>query len=171
MAKVIKMMSNFHNIMRLMDIAMARLKTDKFRDAEPWMAVQPFASRPPVVVFTDKEVVFALSTRRAGLSTEIIELQDMHNDFVELVNLYSDNRSALRDLMPTEPISGYFGRTELDQDKVRSLMPRLMELNSLIDAINQFGPSNLVLSKKLFATLEQFCTQRFGADFPKFEQK
>lgn len=167
--KVIKVMSNIGHIKAALYDGLSKLNTPESSGAESWQVVPPFGTKFPEVTFTKEESAFVFSTKVKSLMLSTLELADVYNDLVQMVSVYSEKREALTGEFSVAAMEGSLAATDFDRETLRSLLPRMVPLKILIDAMAKRTVVDYDQARRTFDLLKTYCEDRFGEQFPKLE--
>jgi hypothetical protein len=169
MVKVIRMLSSIAQIRVEVSASQKRLEAKKEKNSELWKVMRPFGTMPSPVEFTNAESAFILSMKDHNLLLISLELIDVHNDFLKLVTAYSERRQSLTALLVPEEVNGQYVAGHLDHDEMTKLMPRIIELQTLTDAMIYRSKVDYDEAERVFNGLKTNSLKRFGKDFPVLE--
>jgi hypothetical protein len=169
MVKVIKMLSAIGHIRAEITAGQKRLEARKQGSTEFWQVMRPFGTMPSSVEFTSGESAFILSTKDHSLLLRALELVDVHNDFLKMVTIYSERREALTASFVAEEVNGNFVTSQPDQEEMKRLTPRIIEIRTLTDAMISRSKVDYDQARQVFDGLKSQCSKRFGKDFPVLE--
>lgn len=169
MVKIIKIFSAISNIRSDIKASLSNLNTKQIEVSDFWQVLLPFATIPPFQEFTNGESAFILSTKDRNLMLAAIELADVHNDFLKLVTVYSERREALTNSFDVEKMQGSHGSSHFDEEQMKKLTPRIIQLRTLTTAIISRSESDYDQAQRVFDRFKICCSRRFGSDFPPLE--
>jgi hypothetical protein len=163
--KVSKMASNIWGVKRHMATALALAAAEKAQGELTWEFVQPTVGKTPEVTFTDAERIFIV-TRLPEDFLDVLELADVHNNLVDVMQIYSDRRIELGALMHGHPAGGTMATTNLTREQFAQLAPRILSLQSLIGPLVARSRQDMTQAIAVFASVRGVCVREFGKDFP-----
>lgn len=131
--KMIKILSTFQNLQSHFDQSFAKLEA-RGPDAEPWQVVQPIANLPDRVDFLAEEMAMLLSLKDDDLFNSLLSLDVRHNSTVAALATLNLQRQALTDILPAQMV-GNVGNINLTQEQARVVRPKMIEVNTLIEAL------------------------------------
>ena len=167
--KALKIYSNILGIKEVIG-EHQRQATQRYPNAQfDWTHLPPFVSKPPHVEYTLEERRF-LVTEMLGGAIEAIELPDIHNDLIQIVSVYSEQRIALAIKMPTQNQGkGFRGLSDLTPEQLSKLIPHFMMLDSLIQPMIDRSRDDLKQARAVFDNIMRVGKEKFGKRFPNFE--
>jgi hypothetical protein len=128
--KMIKLSSNLENLGKTLQESFNNAKESGFA-GQPWQFVQPVVPKSDDIHFSPDEMAMLLSVDDKVFN-EIAALDDLHNQTTALFELYGQKRQATLSRF-SGSVSGSQVSASLTPDEVAWLMPRAMEMNSLIE--------------------------------------
>ncbi len=135
-ALVFKMM-RLHGHFRLLNLqiqeALASARADGFR-GQTWQIVLPTVNLPDPIHFTTDEMVMLLALKDNPLFNDLAEMDERHNTTIAGFSAYAEHRLKLGMMLPSD-MHGSIGTAGLTQEQRRTIEPRMVEVNSIIEAL------------------------------------
>lgn len=147
--KVLRIHTNFYGMYRHIEDHFERAER-KGLQAQPWQIVAPLANPPKHLHFSSDEMGMLLSLKDDDVFNSLASLDVVHNSLVDLFNLMMQLRMALTDSLKASGVEGVTVSGVVSREDWQRLQPKMLEVNSLIDAMrNQakrdFNESNRAL--------------------------
>ncbi len=119
--------------------------------SEPWSYVQPIANLPEKVLITYEEIAL-ISEEDVDLVNDLLDLDGIYASSMQLTKIYGELRQALAEKLPSNNFQGVRGIAELNQDQAAVLRPRMIELNTILQALFARSEADAAFAKRvLFA--------------------
>jgi hypothetical protein len=163
--KVSKMASNLWGIKQHMANALALAATENETGELSWEFVQPVAGKTLDVEFNDAERVFIVTRLRSDF-LGVLQLADVHNNLVDIMRIYSDRRIEVGTLLPVHAVSGTQATTNLLDEQLSLLMPRILSMQSLVTPLLKRSKQDMTQAISVFGSVRGVCVREFGKDFP-----
>lgn len=176
--KMTSLYSHLRGLRSQIDKASAQANAAGFR-GEMWQYVLPTVNLPDHIHFTTDEMVMLLALKNNDLFNELAAMDERHNTTLIGFAAYSDSRMKLGSMLPSL-MHGNVGTAELNDEQMRVVRPRMVEVNSLIEALYVQCQSQereawdvltrlnvaLASSVGISVKLEQKSDEEFGAKNP-----
>jgi hypothetical protein len=133
---------------------------NSFREAEergftgePWRFIRPLTNLPQPINFSDREMGMLLSLKDQNAFNSLCELDESHNNIIEIANLFSKDRIALTArLDPALNVNGIItGDTQ--GEEFRPLQLHMFELDSLVVQLGRSTAASLEQSRSALSQL------------------
>lgn len=167
--KVIRIHSDFHGIHRHIEECFEKAK-DQGLTGEPWQIVLPLANFPDSVQFSSDEMGMLLGLKNDSVFNRVVELDVIHNSLIDAAKIMSSERKALSDRLEATNASGTTLTGSLNREAYLALRPKMIEVNSLIDAVRVSAQRDVAESIIAMTALQELLRERLGLSY-KLESK
>ncbi len=133
--KMLKIHSNLHGFNEHLQETFAKAEKAGF-GGEPWQIVRPIANHPATVHFSTDEMAMLLSLKNDDVFNDVLSMDGVHNSTIALFQTFAECRHSLTSLLPAE-MEGIVGTTEITQEQMQFLRPKMAEVNDLIISMRQ----------------------------------
>ena len=135
MFKMIRIYSHLRQLSSQLIESLERGKKNLGADVRPWMVIEPIMNAPDHIHFETDEIVMLLGLKDYALFNDLAELDERHNGTLKAISVYNERRLELTPLMPADSFRGNVGSGWSDDQRFLPLMPRMIEVDSIIRAI------------------------------------
>jgi hypothetical protein len=163
--KAAKMFSTIKHINDHLQAAVEQAKQYEGKDDSIWQMVQSTVGKTSEVAFTDDERMLAVADIPKNFIA-VPQMPDIHNSLIDLVAEYSKRRVELMSLISAIPGEGMQATTELTVEEHERLMPRMLNLESLLALMIKQAAEAHTDAIKAFNLIQAVGVRRFGAVFP-----
>lgn len=125
---------------------------NSFREAEergfvgePWRFIKSLTNLPQPIHFSDHELAMLLSLKDQMAFNAMCELDELHNNIIEIANLFSKDRAALTARLGPKYCVNEIVIGDTESEELAPLRPHMFELDGLL----------VQLGRSTAATLEQ----------------
>lgn len=158
--KVHRIYANLHTIHSHLT-ADVRIMAEKGLRSDAWQFALPLAALPPQVRFTSEEMAMLLSLKDDALFNAVFDLDESNNTLIGAVEAFGARRALLgerlSDLAPTTAANG-----QLRDEDYRKLVPRILEVNSLLTNIIPTTEQKLHDTARILERLSELLRSRLG---------
>jgi hypothetical protein len=131
--KVIQIHSHLHHFHSHIEDQIRKANEEGF-SAKVWQIVTPLSGGPSEVAFTADEMALLLSLKNDDVFNNVISSDEVHNSIIGAFQLYHRLREELLSQIPAQ-MEGMRGRSELTQQQMLFLGPKMAELEHLIGSM------------------------------------
>ena len=162
--KMIRIHSNFHGIHQhfegCFEKAAQRGSTD-----EPWQFVLPLANPPDPVHFSSEEMGMLLALKNDDMFNLVLPMDTIHNSLIAAVKVLNTERAALTERLKVDEAEGAALSSTLDRDQTLALRPRMINVNSLIEAIRADAKRGFEESGDALDRLQEVLRDKLGLTY------
>lgn len=162
--KMIRIHSNFVNIHRHMEKFFERSK-EIDAPGEPWQIVLPFGNLPDDVHFSPEEMGFLLGLKNDGVFNSVIDMDIIHNGFIESVRTMNNTRKELSERLRVVETDGDVAHIGLAKEEYLLVRPKMVEVNTLVEQIRKFGGIDCKRSKESLTQLHTLLRSKLGLTY------
>ncbi len=113
---------------------------------EPWQFVMPLINPPDHVHFNSEEMAMLLNLRDFNVFNAVLSLDVVHNSHIDSLRVLNTERRALTDRLKAEEAVGTTLSGTLNYEQVMLLKPKMIEVNTLIEQIQNKTKSDTSLA-------------------------
>lgn len=151
--KMVEIYSNNHHIYRHISECLNKY------DGEYWERIIPFVNLPDEINFSIDERTMLLSLKDTDLFNMLVNCDKAHNTKIRAFQKYLTAREDLLSRLKPDQMDGYVGAAALTHKQLMDVRPKMVELNSIIEALIETFADDLAESKivleKLVLTLRK----------------
>ena len=162
--KVIRIYSDFYGIHRHIERCFESAAEAGSTD-EPWQFVLPLANFPDPVHFVPDEMGMVLGLKDDEVFNRVIDLDVIHNSLVEATKVMSVERRSLGALLKPDESKGSTLSGTLDRESYFAVMPKMIEVNSLIDSIRTQAKRDAIEAHEAINRLHTLLKARLGLTY------
>lgn len=159
--KMVRIYSNFYGLHRHFEDCFAEAARRGSTD-EPWRFVLPLANPPDPVHFSSEEMGMLLALKNNDMFNLVLPMDVIHNSLVAAVKVLNTERAALTERLKTDEAEGAVLSSNLDRDQTLALRPRMINVNSLIEAIRANAKRNFEESDEALDRLQKVLRDKLG---------
>lgn len=156
--KLMRLVSDLHNIDD--HLSSSKSRAEPQMKAEPWLYVVPIANLPDRIKVSSEEASLVLGQNNDVLN-DLLDLEVIHGGALQAMKLYGDLRQALTEKLPHSTFQGSVETLELPVEQMAPLRPRMIELNSIIDALHLRSKADFDLAIKTLTGVSQILAERY----------
>jgi hypothetical protein len=149
--KLAKIHSNLHGIHRHFWESWEAGRKE-LKDAQPWQVVVPLANPPAHVHLPSDEMGLLLAQRDDLLFNNVMDLEAMHNSLLDAVRVFNTERGALGERLAAvskpDLVAGAHVSGLAPTQEINALLPKMIDVNSLVEAVLSNAKDALVISRK-----------------------
>jgi hypothetical protein len=138
-------------------------------EKEPWRFMIPLANPPAHVSFSSDEMGMLLGLKDNDVFNEVLDSDVAHNSLVDIVRLITTERRDLTNQLKVHQAEGSKLSGELTKEDWLKVRPRMIEVNSLIEAARRQAKQDYESSSKTTQALVELLNAKLGLTY-KVEQ-
>ena len=159
--KMVRIHSNFYGFHRHFEDCFAEAARRGSTD-EPWRFVLPLANPPDPVHFSSEEMGMLLALKNNDMFNLVLPMDVIHNSLIAAVKVLNTERAALTERLKTDEAEGAVLSSNLDRDQTLALRPRMINVNSLIEAIRTNAKRDFEESDEALDCLNKVLRDKLG---------
>lgn len=156
--KLMRLVSDLHGLNQHLEQSISRIEPGM--QLEPWSFVLPIANLPDRVQITHEELALIL-VHDLHAFKDLLDLEPIHLSSLRIMQIYGDMRAKLLEGMQAAEFSGNVGAVDLDTAQLRIFRPKMIELNSLINALQARKKSDLELARKTILAVARILDEKY----------
>ncbi len=159
--KMVRIHSDFYGLHRHFEDCFAEAARGGSTD-EPWRFVLPLANPPDPVHFSSEEMGMLLALKNNDMFNLVLPMDVIHNSLIAAVKVLNTERAALTERLKTDEAEGAVLSSNLDRDQTLALRPRMINVNSLIEAIRANAKRGFEESDEALDRLQKVLRDKLG---------
>jgi hypothetical protein len=167
--KVIRIHSDLYGIHRHIEECFEKAAKEKLA-GDPWQFVVPLANFAEPVHFSADEMSMLLGLKDMEVFNSIVSLDTVHNGLLDAARVMSAERRALAQQLEADHAEGAKLSGVMDPKKYFALKPKMIEVDSLIEAIRSDAKKVVEDSHIAMLGLQRVLKERLDVAL-KFESK
>lgn len=162
--KMVRIHSNFYGFHRHFEDCFAEAARRGSTD-DPWRFVLPLANPPDPVHFSSEEMGMLLALKNHDVFNLVLPMDVIHNSLIATVKVLNTERAALTERLKTDEAEGAVLSSNLDRDQTLALRPRMINVNSLIEAIRANAKRGFEESHEAMSRLNEVLRDKLGLTY------
>lgn len=157
--KMVRIHSTLTHMKSHIDECIGKLNEKQYAGSEPWQVTTPIANLTGDVNFSTDEMALLLSLKEDDLFNMVAPFDVIHNSAIKIFRTYAAKREALLAMIPAE-MNGMIGSTELSQEQMLFIGPRMAEVNQLVVSMNESCTRDVQESWEILQRLENILNDK-----------
>jgi hypothetical protein len=167
--KMVRIYSDFYGIHQHVEDCFATAAKRGLK-GEPWQFLLPLANLPDPIHFSAEEMGMLLALKNNDVFNFVVSMDIVHNSIIDAFKVLNIERRALTERLPAGEVEGTTVSGILDKDRMLSLRPRMIEVNSLIESIRTEAKKGFDESSQALDHLQKVLREKLKLTY-KFESK
>ncbi len=159
--KMVRIHSNFYGFHRHFEDFFAEATRRGHKD-EPWQFVLPLVNPPDPVHFSSEEMGMLQALKNDDVFNFVLPMDVIHNSLIVAVKVLNTERAALTERLKIHEAEGAVLSSNLDRDQTPALRPRMINVNSLIEAIRANAKRGFEESNEALDELQKVLQDKLG---------
>jgi len=163
--KITRIHSHLNAFNKHVKSSFERATSDGRGHLPPWQIVLPLVTMPERVHFSADEMGMLLGLGDGKLFNQIVAMDEFHNSTIDVFQLVSGRRLELTSMMAVTGIAGDVGAVDLTLEQLRAFAPRMLELNSMIEALRPACEEDEKAARQVLTRLQQVLRSKLGMPY------